>query len=304
MKEKVINFKSKTDLKNSVNEAEARFHEQICDVAEALVGDNTRILSLAGPSCSGKTTASHLLCRELERMGKHAEAFSIDDFYRDHINEEPNPDYESIGAIDTEYLRECTDRLLGGKNAMMPVYDFVAGSRTSYREIRPGADDIFIFEGIQALYPQIVELFGGENTKKAFICVNDDAEINGVFFDRNELRLLRRLLRDFLFRGSDADFTLGLWKNVRKNEDENIFPYWDGCDFKISSYLEYETPIIGKALIPVLAEVANESENYQIAAHLVNKLSSLASVFADPNAVPDSSILREFIGKRSDGDVV
>lgn len=145
MKEKVINFKSKTDLENSVNEAEVRFHEQICDVAEALVGDNTRILSLAGPSCSGKTTASHLLCRELERMGKHAEAFSIDDFYRDHINEEPNPDYESIGAIDTEYLRECTDRLLGGKNAMMPVYDFVAGSRTSYREIRPGADDIFIF---------------------------------------------------------------------------------------------------------------------------------------------------------------
>ena len=65
MKEKVINFKSKTDLENSVNEAEARFHEQICDVAEALVGDNTRILSLAGPSCSGKTTASHLLCREL-----------------------------------------------------------------------------------------------------------------------------------------------------------------------------------------------------------------------------------------------
>ena len=78
MKEKVINFKSKTDLENSVNEAEARFHEQICDVAEALVGDNTRILSLAGPSCSGKTTASHLLCRELKRMGKHAEAFSID----------------------------------------------------------------------------------------------------------------------------------------------------------------------------------------------------------------------------------
>lgn len=166
MKEKVINFKSKTDLENSVNEAEARFHEQICDVAEALVGDNTRILSLAGPSCSGKTTASHLLCRELERMGKHAEAFSIDDFYRDHINEEPNPDYESIGAIDTEYLRECTDRLLGGKNAMMPVYDFVAGSRTSYSEIRPGADDIFIFEGIQALYPQIVELFGRRKYEK------------------------------------------------------------------------------------------------------------------------------------------
>lgn len=296
----ILDFKTRSDLLASVEQAELAYDRQITAVAEAVAADkNVRILSLAGPTCSGKTTTASRLTAELTARGRHTVALSIDDFYHDReklhsMGDEP--DYESFAAIDSAYLAECVSRLLDGKSAMIPRYDFATGCRAGYTECVPGEDNIYIFEGIQALYPQVMKLFG-ESAKSIFISVTDDAVINGVYFDKTELRLVRRLLRDYYNRASSADFTLALWKNVRLNEENNILPYADGCDFAISAYLVYETPVIARALMDILSEVPEDSINYSFASHLQSKLSLLLPVSADTECVPEGSILREFTEK-------
>lgn len=293
----ILEFKNKAELLSAVAPAEAAYDGQIASVANAVADDKSvRILALAGPTCSGKTTTAERLTSELSARGRKTVALSIDDFYLDRDKLDSmggEPDYESFAAIDSDYLAECVSRLLSGKSAMIPRYDFTTGSRAGYTECAPGDDNIYIFEGIQALYPQVMELFGTA-AKSIFISVTDDAVINGVFFDKAELRLVRRLLRDYYSRASSADFTLSLWKNVRRNEENNILPYADGCDFAISSYLAYETPIIARALMGILAEVPEDSANYPLASHLQSKLSMLLPVSADTDLVPEGSILREF----------
>lgn len=296
----ILNFKNKTELLDSVVKAELAYDRQITKVADAVAADKgVRILSLAGPTCSGKTTTAARLTCELTARGRHTVALSIDDFYYDREtlhSMSDEPDYESFAAIDSDYLSECVSRLLDAKSAMIPRYDFATGCRAGYTEYVPGEDNIYIFEGIQALYPQVMKLFG-TSAKSIFISVTDDAVINGVYFDKTELRLVRRLLRDYHNRASSADFTLTLWKNVRLNEENNILPYADGCDFAISSYLDYETPVIARALMGILSEVPEESVNYSLASHLQAKLSLLLPVSSDTDIVPEGSILREFTEK-------
>lgn len=300
MSELILAYRTGEDLANAVAEAEDAFNAQIARVAEELSADSeTRILSMAGPTCSGKTTAAARLSEKLQALGRRAVALSIDDFYLDRsvidaMGDEP--DYESFSAIDSAYLSECVGRLLGGQRAMIPRYSFAEGGRAGYSECVPQSGDIYIFEGIQALYPQVMELFG-HSAKSLFISVADDAVINGVFFDKTELRLVRRLLRDFNNRATSADETLTLWKSVRKNEEANILPYAGGCDFTVSSYLAYETPVIARALVGILAQVPEESANYPLANHLAAKLSLLLPVSADTDIVPEGSILREFTGR-------
>lgn len=294
MSELDIQFDTKEDLAAAIFGAENSFSDQITRAAAQICSeDSLKAICLAGPSCSGKTTAAALLSDELRRRGRHVVTVSIDDFYRDFGREDGGSvDFESFSALDSDALAKAAKAIRATGPVLIPVFDFVSRRRRSFRRVVPRPDTVFLFEGIQALYPEFSAFF--PDARRIFISVAEDARINGVFFDKSELRLLRRLLRDKLYRDSSADFTLTLWRSVRENEEQNILPREAECDIRIDSYLCYETPILCRALMPITAAVSPESANFAAAGILTEKMSRLVALAVDESFIPEGSVLREF----------
>ena len=210
----------------------------ILDIAKKISKiDNLKFLTLAGPSCSGKTTTSYILEEELKMHGITVKIVSIDDFYRDRadISDDKNPDYESISAIDFPVFVECVENILSGKTAMLPKFDFKSGCRVEMNPYFPAPHEIVVFEGIQAIYPEIIATLPRDAFKSIYICPEDDVQIGNMYFDKREIRFYRRLVRDFLFRNATASRTLELWSGVVENEDKNIIPSGMHADFIINS---------------------------------------------------------------------
>ena len=296
MSELRMEFTSPDSVRARISDAERSYTEQITETVKAILKQGARVISLAGPTCSGKTTTAERLTEEFAKHGRKCVTLSIDDFYRDRDRQadlQTTPDYESISAIDTDTFNECVTKLLRGEKAMFPRYDFMEHRRAEYYELVPGPDDIYLFEGIQAIYPEILALLG-RDAKSIFISVTDDVRINGVPFGKNELRLCRRLLRDYIGRTSPADFTMRLWQTVRDNEEKTIYPASKGCDYRISSYLAYESPIIAEYLLPIIDEVPVTSEYFISAEKIAQKLRLLAPLSPGADVIPEGSILKEF----------
>ena len=291
-----LTFDTPASVREAIADAEASYTSQIASTVDAILADGARVISLAGPTCSGKTTTALRFTEEFAKHTRKCVTLSIDDFYRDRDREvdmQTTPDYESISAIDTELFNDCVTKLLRGESAMFPRYDFTVHRRAEYYELTPSPEDIYVFEGIQAIYPEILAILGGE-ARSIFISVTDSARINDVPFDKNELRLLRRLLRDYIGRTSPADFTLRLWQTVRDNEERTIYPASAGCDYRISSYLAYETPIIAEYLLPIIDEVPVASDCFIAAERIAAKLRLLAPLSPGVEVIPEGSILKEF----------
>lgn len=295
---KKLDFNTPCQVRDIIDRSERELKSGIKRIAREIYDSNAKIIPLSGPTCSGKTTASGILCDELREMGKKAVVLSIDDFYKENpvFSEDGTPDFETVNSIDTKCMSECVKKLLSGESAMIPQFDFAKRSRSAYKELVPEEGTVYIFEGIQALYPEVRSLFGKESTKSVFICIFEDVEFPSVTFTSDELRLVRRILRDSLFRSSSADKTLGMWKSVRENEERNIFPYADGCDCRIDSYLDYETPFMASSVIAELEKVPEESENHTYALYLSEKLKKISHLSVDREDIPRDSLIREFIG--------
>ena len=149
-------FKNDEEIRAFVSEAEEKYKTQILKIADHIKNTpDVRFLTLAGPTCSGKTTTSYILEHELGKCGITVKIVSIDDFYRDRddISDDEKPDYESISAIDFEVFTECIAQILSGKTAYLPKFDFQLGHRTEFVPYTPAAHEIVIFEGIQDIYP-------------------------------------------------------------------------------------------------------------------------------------------------------
>jgi uridine kinase len=221
-------FQNDDDIRKFVSDAEEHYKKQVIDIANDVAKyDNIRFLTLAGPTCSGKTTSSYILEQEFEKRGISTKIISIDDFYRSRydIADDEEPDFESVTAIDLPLFKKCVNRILNGKTAEIPKYDFMLGVRTKYTPHTPAENEIIIFEGIQAIYPEIIETLPKQATKSIYISVDEDVMAYGTHFDKREVRFLRRLVRDYLFRNATPGRTLELWHGVVKNEDINIIPY-------------------------------------------------------------------------------
>jgi len=258
-----------------------------------------KIITLSGPTCSGKTTTANKLIRMITESGYHAVVMSIDDFFIDRartndINGEM-PDYDSVKAIDLAEFGLCVKGLMEGKPTLIPHYDFVTGKRDSYAEYYPTRKDIFIFEGIQAVYPEVVR-FLGSDFKSIFIHVDDDVTADGVLMRSDEIRLCRRLVRDYRFRNALPEFTLYLWENVRANERENIYPNAGNCHVYINSFLEYELFILAKNVLPLLETVSKDSPYRDEADEVAEKLRHFLNPHFDESMIPENSVFREFIG--------
>ena len=206
------------DYKNSqwIKQCEDSFAKRIAEITDDICkkGD-IRVVRLFGPSCSGKTTTARLLISNFKRHGKRAHVISIDDFYynRDKLREISEKkglseiDYDSPDTIDCKELEAFIEEIFNDDKVSCPIFDFKTGMRSGYKTINIDEDDIFIFEGIQAVYPIVVNMFSGRKTSSIYIAPQREILAGGVCFEANEVRLMRRLVRDHNFRNTTPEIT-------------------------------------------------------------------------------------------------
>jgi uridine kinase len=258
-----------------------------------------RLICLAGPSSSGKTTTSKRLSIQLQVSGKNPIALALDNYYVDRdktpIDENGNYDFEALEALDIELINEHINALLAGEEVQLPKYDFVTGTRKPGAKLRLQLNDILIIEGIHGLNDKLTYNISPENKYKIFI-----SPLTGVNLDSHnrigttDTRLLRRMVRDYRTRGHSSERTLLMWPSVIKGSHKHIFPYEEGADWLFNSSLVYEISVLKGYAEPLLHAVPERSAAYGEASRLLSML-SFAPVIPSEN-VPNLSILREFIG--------
>ena len=283
-----------------VDLCETRYTERIEEaLASILTGEPVGIVALAGPTCSGKTTTAAKLTRRIEEAGRRAVVMSIDDFFKDradrNVVDGESPDYDSAAAIDLHYFEAFMKRLNAGLPVLVPHYDFTATGRTAYNEYYPHPDDIYVFEGIQAVYPEVTRLFGARYFT-IFMNVKEDVSCGDSALNRDELRLLRRIVRDYRFRGATPEFTLHLWEGVRANELNNIFPNAKKRDLTLDSFLDYEPFFLARYAVPLLRTVPAGSRYRDEAEDLAARLAAFDCPLVEERMIPQNSVFREFIG--------
>ncbi len=297
-------FAGDTDAKAFVAKCEAEFEERLAAVVEK-VGQtkNLRLIGLSGPTCSGKTTAAAKLIKYLSDQGRKVYVVSIDDFYLDRevlearaaANPDAAIDYDSEDTIDFDALEKCVSEVFTDEPTMIPEFDFISGKRKGYRQIDSDPNDLFIFEGIQAIYPKVTDLFRHHIYKSVYISVESAIDVGGTVFQPDEIRLIRRIVRDNNFRGASPEFTLYLWESVRANEELNIFPYAVDCDFFINSALPFEINLLSPYLNNILKKVPSDNKYYMNSQRMLSKISGIEAV---PEAyISDNSLCYEFIKK-------
>lgn len=289
-------FHNTNEMKDFVSLRENKFKSQTETIADLIAeNENIKIITLSGPSCAGKTTSSYILQNTLEkRYGIDSKIISIDNFFknREHLFKQKNPDFESIDAIDFEYFKLCVNNILNGKKTELPIYNFITGEREAVYDLyTPHKNGVIIFEGIQAMYPEITAILPYDKTASIYIDILDDVYAYGSLFSRRDIRFYRRLVRDFKFRGADVSKTLYLWKNVLKNEEKNIFPYSFAAKYPINSSLLYEINVIKSFLFDLLS---SDAENKELHEKIYEKFKNVPDIPAD--FVPENSVFREFIG--------
>ena len=260
---------------------------------------NIKIVLLSGPSSSGKTTTAKKLALYLKTLGLNPHHLSLDDYFLDRdktpLDEDGKPDYESIRAIDTKLFNNQMDKLLKGVPVVTPTYDFISGTKVFNRELQVGEKDILIVEGLHALNDEITNEIPKKNKYKIYISpliylnIDDDNRIS-----LTDIRLLRRMIRDYRTRGHNPSKTLASWQDVRKGEEKYVFPYQDDADVIFNTFLVYELGVLKTYVEPLLYSVSTEDPEYHTATRLLEILKLVLPLSSDD--VPKLSILREFIG--------
>ena len=285
-----------------VASAENDFEERLDKIAKRVAADhNVRLVALSGPSCSGKTTTANKLISELEAGGRKVHVISIDDFFYDkEILEQRNKgnpdlkiDYDSINTIDFDALVECVREVFSYEKTLVPKFDFKQGRRVGYVEYYPDDDDLFIFEGIQAIYPEVSAVFKQYPSVSIYICAASAVDLDGTVFEPNEVRFLRRIVRDYNFRGASPEFTMFLWESVRHNEDLSIFPNVNNCDMHIDSTLPFEINVLKPYLDDILSKVSPDSEFIEETRRIIEKIKDIKPIPRE--YLSKDSLYNEFI---------
>lgn len=299
LKDIIIDFRQDTDIKEEIAKWENRFENEVRAAADAiLAADNIRTVALAGPSCSGKTTTAAKLAECLSASGKRVVPISIDDFYLDHdiiSDRHHTPDYESPDSLDLAEFGSFTNSLVNSDSAYAPIYDFKEKRRVGKRKFIPQENDIYVFEGIQAHYPEIYTTLSSTNCMRVFINVSSAVTANGMRFEADEIRLLRRILRDYNNRASTPEYTLRLWDSVRDNEEKRIYPYGKASEIKINSVIPYDLYVMCTEIYDILDTVDLYSPLYPTVSFVKKKLTRIIPYAIQESDVPEDSLLHEFI---------
>ena len=310
MRAEALNVSNVAELNTAVSQGsatplilayEAMMEKKIGDIAAEIASrKDVRFVMIAGPSSSGKTTFSHRLSTQLRACGLHPHPIATDNYFvnRDKTprDENGNYDFEGLGAMDVEQFNTDMVRLLNGETVEMPVYNFKKGSREYNGSfLTLGDDDVLVIEGIHCLNDQFTHSLPKESKYKIYISCLTTLNID----DHNRIpstdaRLLRRIERDARTRGYSAQATIKMWPNVRRGEENNIFPFQDSADVIFNSALIYETALLKTYVQPLLFGVPRDSEEYIEAKRLLKFLNYFLPIPADN--IPQTSIMREFIG--------
>ena len=284
-----------------VQKCENEFEEQLKKAAEEIMKDDSKIVTLSGPTCSGKTTTASRFISALEMSGRKVGVISIDDFYksRETLWKESKErglekvDFDSVLSIDLEYFEECIDGILAKKTVMLPKYSFETGERASYYIFDSSEYSCIILEGIQAVYPEVTSLIH-TNYKSVQISVSNDVEVNGSYFTSRQIRFLRRMIRDAKYRNSPPELTFDMWKGVSENEDLHIMPFEGTYDIEIDSFMEYEPFMIKNEVERLLSHIDEKHEFYHKAKEIKEKMKNFFEI--SPKYLPEKSVYHEFLG--------
>ena len=259
-----------------------------------------KVILIAGPSSSGKTTFAKRLELELKLNGIKPKTISVDNYFVERKDtpkdENGHYDFETIKAIDTKLLNNDLLKLLRGEEIDMPTFNFHEGKK-EYRgnKMHLGKDEVLIMEGIHCLNDELTFLI--PKTQKFKIYISCLTVLNIDYYNRistTDTRLIRRIVRDNQFRGYSALYTLKMWPSVNKGEAENIFAYQEEADVMFNSSLIYELSVLKDYAIPLLNKITQEDVEYSEAKRLTSMLEYFESINSE--LVPSNSLLREFIG--------
>lgn len=297
-----INQKASQTPQNFVSQMETAYQDSIKEVAAELLTpkNSCKVVMLAGPSGSGKTTTAHLLRDQLKQMGADTTIISLDDFYqgRDRAPRLPNGefDYEAVEALDIPQIHKCLLGLLEHGFCEKPNFDFVEGRPTEHRtKVVLGEHDIAIVEGIHALNPVMTKNLPTKGLLKIYLSVKQGIEWDqGELLTPRDIRFIRRLVRDYNYRGVQPDQMISMWENVCRGESLYIQPYKHSSDYTINSIHIYEPCIMRGTAIPLLKEISGEDPQYPFAQRLISCLERFTPIASE--LVPKGSLLREFIG--------
>ncbi len=289
------------DIQTLILISEALHEKKMAQISDliALYRDKIKLILIAGPSSSGKTTFSKRLSIELMVNGFRPVAISLDNYFverdRTPIDENGNPDFESIYALDLDLINEHLTLLLEGKEVVLPKYDFKTGTRAEGEKLKIAEDQIIIMEGIHGLNDLLTSSIPHDRKFKIYVSALTQLNID----DHNripttDVRKIRRMVRDAKYRGYDALSTLKIWPSVRRGEEKWIFPFQEEADAMFNSALVYELSVLKKYAEPLLKKIDNTHKEYAEAKRLLRFLSYFLPV--EHKHVPHTSIIREFIG--------
>ncbi|MBR2779052.1 MAG: nucleoside kinase [Firmicutes bacterium] len=280
---------------------EAYHEKKIALIADEFMASGKRIILIAGPSASGKTTFAQRLCIQLRVNGFRPLYMGTDDYFleRNEMARDENGklDFENISAVDVDLFNKHLNMLLNGEEVDIPVFDFISGSkRYGTRITRAQADQPIVIEGIHALNPELTSKIDKDVKFSIYISpltvlnIDEDNRI-----PMTDLRLLRRMARDIRSRDRSAALTLKQWPDVRRGEEKNIFPYIGQSDTLFNSTLTYELAVLKPLVLPSLQAISKKEDVYLEAERLIRVLRCVRSV-EDTSMIMSNSIIREFIG--------
>lgn len=287
-----------------INVSEALQEKKIARIAEEIhQRGKVKVVLISGPSSSGKTTFSKRLSIQLMTCGLKPKAISLDDYF---VNREDTPrdadgqyDYESLYALDLPFFNAQLQALLDGEEVELPRFNFTTGQREfNGNKLRIEENTILILEGIHALNPELTPLIPEEKKYRIYVSALTTILLdNHNYIPTTDNRLLRRIIRDYNYRGYSAEETIGRWSSVRRGEDKWIFPYQENADAMFNSALLFELAVLKDHALPILNRVTQNSPEYSEAYRLRRFLQYIVSVH--DKDLPPTSLLREFLGGSS-----
>lgn len=281
---------------------EVMANNKLLDLAKQISNqkDKIKVVLIAGPSSSGKTTTARKLSMFLQCFGINPKPLSIDDYFlpREKTPKLPNGDYdfESLNAIDIKLFNEQLTRILNHEEAEIPTFNFKTGvSEYTGKKLKLEENDIIIVEGLHGLNEELTKDISHENKFKIYVSPLTDLNIdNHIMVSTSDNRLLRRIVRDNRTRGYSAEETIKTWNRVRDGEEKYVFPYQNEADYVYNSALIYEIGVLKLYAEPLLYNIDISSQYYEEARRLLKFLEMFLAI--PPESIPTDSILREFIG--------
>lgn len=299
------NIVDENECNKLIQVSEALHEKRYSQIADEIYKrrDDVKIIFLAGPSSSGKTTSCRRIATQLSVLGFNPVQISLDDYFLDREftpkNTDGEYDFECIEALDLELLNSQMQDLMQGKEVDIPRFNFKVGKKFyNGKKIKPQKNAIYIIEGIHALNPRLSEKVNPKNKYSIFV-----SALTQISIDKHNLisssdnRLIRRLVRDYNYRGYSATETLNRWQSVREGEESHIFPFQENADSIFNSSLLYEIGVLKTYAKPLLSEVPQNEVCYAEAKRLLSFLSNFKTI--EDKYIPPTSIMREFLGGSS-----